>query len=107
MNASDNSKAPEFIDLLIWIALACAKRLRALLIGLLVVAVLSSLLVLFVLEERFASTATILPPQGSGAGMMRGLGKLSEELGPLALSMGLGGGGDPGNLFDDDVAGVP
>ncbi len=93
MNASDNSKAPEFVDLLIWIALACAKRIRALLLGFVAVALASSLLVLFVLEERYGSSATILPPQGSGAGMMSGLGKLSEELGPLALGMGLGGGG--------------
>lgn len=88
---SEKAQAPEFIDLLLWIALACSKRMKAIVVSVFLVALFSSLLVVYVLDEEFAAHAVILPPDGGASGAMGALGDVAGDLGPLASSMGIFG----------------
>lgn len=88
---SSQKPTPEFIDLLLWVALACAKRIRFIVFTSLFVAIVSSFIVVFILDSEYESKAIILPPSDGTSSLMGSLGDLAGDLGPLVSKMGIGG----------------
>lgn len=88
---SAEKEAPEFIDLLLWVAGATAKRWKPIAIATTVAALASVIFVLFIADEKFESYAVITPPAPTDA--MSAMKGLSDELGPISglLGMSLGG----------------
>ncbi len=85
---NDNKAAPEFVDLLLWVLLACAKRWKGILISAFIAVFVTSIIVVYVLDERFESVAVVLPPKSSKGAAFEGLEALGKNLGSLGLAGG-------------------
>lgn len=91
---SSEKEAPEFIDLLLWVAGACAKRWKSLAAFATVAGIASVIFVLFIADEKFESFAVITPPVSTDA--MSAMKGMVDDLGPISglLGMSLGGEGE-------------
>jgi len=89
----NEKQAPEFIDILLWIIKAVLKRWKGIAFAAFVAGAVSSIIVVFVVDEEFESAATISPP-ASGGSMKSMLGNLGDLSGMLGISMPEDGDGD-------------